>query len=339
MIIGKTLVTGASGLIGSYLVRELVNQGDQVVALVRENSDLSLLRGTLDHIEIRIGDLRDYYSLEDALEGVSKVYHCAAMVSFDDRDREELIKTNVEGTANLVNLCLEMGVKKLVHVSSIAALGKKEGNYVNEEDYWQNNADNNYYALSKFLSEQEVWRAYAEGLPVAIVNPSIVLGSGFWHVGSNKFFGQAWDRFPFYTRGVGAFVDVRDVVKAMVLCMEKEYTGQRFILNAACVPYKQFMEECSLAVGKKGPSIAVGNFTSGIIWRVAHWKSKILGGRPFLTRITARAAQSRFQIDNRKSRELLKIEYRNISKTLQEIGKQYLDSKKLNAHFAIFEQQ
>jgi dihydroflavonol-4-reductase len=338
MEIQKTLVTGASGLIGSYLTRELVRRGESVVALVRENSDLSLLSGVLDAIALRTGDLNDYYSLSAAMEGVAKVYHCAAMVSFDPRDRELLMKTNVEGTAHLVNLCLEAGIEKLVHVSSIAALGKKEGKAIQEEDYWQNPSDRNDYALSKYLSEQEVWRGYAEGLAVTIVNPTIVLGSGFWEVGSNKFFGQAWSGFPFYTKGIGAFVDVRDVVEAMIVCMDPRHTGHRFVLNAACLPYKQLMEECALAVGKKGPYLPVGKLGSGIVWRLAYWKSKLLGGRPFLTRSTAKAAQSVIQIDNSKSLEHLLVKYRNISESIREIGKQFKVSKEKGGTYGIFEQ-
>lgn len=327
----KILVTGATGLVGSYLIRYLLKAGyTDVVALKRKSGNIALLDGYTDKIEFKEGDLNDYFSLKAALEGVHKVYHCAALVSFDDRDKNDLIRVNVEGTANLVNICLEEGIEKLVHVSSIAAVGKKPGKIVSETDFWQKNDDMNYYSLTKFQGEQEVWRGHAEGLSVAIVNPTIILGSGFWETGSNKFFKQADNGFRFYTQGSTGFVDVRDVVKFMHQVMESDINGERFILNADSWTYKRLMDECASVLGKKGPDIGVGPVISGIIWRLEWLRGRLTGKRPMITKSTAKNAQTRLEIDNRKSLQLAGFLYRSLEQSIHETGKQFLKAKSSN---------
>lgn len=334
----KILVTGATGLVGSYLIRYLLQAGyTNIIALKRATSNTELLGASVDKIEFREGDLNDYDSLKEALVGVEKVYHCAALVSFDDRDKKNLINVNVNGTANLVDLSIDAGVRKLVHVSSIAAVGKKPGKVVSESDFWQKNDDMNYYSLTKFLGEQEVWRGYAEGLSVAIVNPTIIIGSGFWEVGSNKFFKQADNGFRFFTQGNTGFVDVRDVVKFMHLIMESDVEGERYILNAVSWPYKQLMDECAKAVGKKGPDIGVGKVISSVIWRLEWLRGRLTGKRPMITKSTAKNAQTKLNIDNSKSLQVNDFKYRPLETSVQETGKQFMEAKANNWKASVLE--
>lgn len=318
------LVTGATGLVGSYLVRYLIQKGmDHIIAIRRKNSDCSLLSDVLDQIEFREADINDYEALSAAMAGVGKVYHCAALVSFDERDKNTLLKVNAEGTENVVNVCLEKNINKLVYVSSIAAIGKPPGKSIDEKDYWQRESNNNAYALSKFLGEQEVWRGEAEGLKIAIVNPTIILGSGFWDVGSNKFFRQAYKNFKFYTNGSTGFVDVRDVVQAMYIIMNSAVTGERYILNAEVIKFKDMMDMVADAIGKKRPSIAVGSFLSGIIWRLEALRGFVTGVRPLITQATAKNAQSTISINNSKSLTIPGFTYRSVERSVKEIGDQY----------------
>ena len=199
----QILVTGGTGFLGSYLLRILLKKGYQKIrALKRDSSDLSLVHNVKDQIEWVEGDLLDPESLGDAMEGVRQVYHCGAMVSFDPKQSNQMMRVNVEGTENIVNIALEIGIEKMVHVSSIAALGRtKETPNVNEETYFKRDENNSNYSISKYLSEQEVWRGIAEGLPAAILNPSVIIGSGFWNKGTGRMFQKVWDGLKFYPVG------------------------------------------------------------------------------------------------------------------------------------------
>ena len=183
------LVTGGTGFVGSYLLRYLVQQGyTQIGAIKRPNSPMDLVEEIKDKIKWIEGDVLDIFSLEDALKGVQQLYHCAAVVSYSPKDFKQMMKVNVEGTANVVNLALEAGIKKMLYVSSIAALGKTEKTlWVDEQADWIPSKSNSQYSISKYLSEMEVWRGMAEGLRAAIVNPSVILGSGFWDAGTANF--------------------------------------------------------------------------------------------------------------------------------------------------------
>ena len=215
------LVTGASGLVGSQLVKELMKTGKKVKALYR--SSIPVIEGA-DNIEWVRGDILDVVALEEAMVGVQQVYHCAAIVSFNPKNKAALHQTNVEGTANVVNACLNANIQKLVFVSSVAALGRiREDTPINETMNWSEETSNSEYGKTKYFAEMEVWRGIGEGLDAVIVNPVIILGSGDWEKGSSELFKSAYDEFPWYTEGSGGFVDVVDVVKAMILLMESNY--------------------------------------------------------------------------------------------------------------------
>ena len=224
-------VTGGTGLVGAHLLYELTLAGHNVKALKRKTSNLQQVVKTFsyytqnpDELFARIewvdGDILDYFAIENLLKGVTEIYHCAAIVSFDPKERKKMISNNVEGTANLVNAAIENGVKKFCHVSSVAALGLVEnGAMITEETNWVPSKKVSGYSESKFFSEAEIWRGMEEGLDAVIVNPSIILGPANWDTGSAKMFKTVWDGMKFFTRGITGFIDVKDVVRAMILLM------------------------------------------------------------------------------------------------------------------------
>ncbi|GAA0530820.1 NAD-dependent epimerase/dehydratase family protein [Chitinophaga japonensis] len=300
------LVTGGTGFLGSYLLRALVNAGQPVRALYRKQIP-DVLRDIQHQVQWLQGDILDIISLEEALQDVTQVYHCAAVVSFQPRHHREMMHVNIEGTANVVNLSLDAGVQKLVHVSSVAALGRaKEGKMIDEDCEWQDSGNNSQYAISKYRSEMEVWRGIAEGLPAVIVNPSIILGSGFWQDGgSGALVKNAWKEFPFYTSGVNGFVDVRDVVEAMRLLMDSGISGERFVLSADNWSYYDLFSEMAAQLGRKPPHISVQPWMAEIVWRMEKLKGFFSGRPPLVTRETARTAQLKVYYSSEKIQRLL----------------------------------
>jgi len=247
------------------------------------------------------GDILDTALLEDIMQGVKQVYHCAAVVSFNPSRRSELFKINVEGTANVVNAAVEAGVKKLVHVSSVSAMGRIRNNQViNESMYWTPETSNSNYGRSKYLAELEVWRGIAEGLEAVIVNPTIIFGAGDWLQSSSKIFKTVYDEFPWYTQGKSGFVDVRDVVRAMILLMEHDVKSERFILCSGNHSYRDVFNNIAKEFGKKPPRKKVTPFLASLVWRLEWLKSTLAKQEPLLTRETARTAQASVQFDNSK---------------------------------------
>ncbi len=318
------LVTGATGLVGSYLVRYLLKEGfGNLTILKRKNSDNSLIISVLDKIKSLEGDVLYIDTLEDALEGIEYVFHCAAMVSYDSRDRAILMQNNVEGTANVVNLCLEKGIKKLLHVSSIAAIGKDKNQAIcSEKSRWNNDGELTQYAISKYLSEQEVWRGAAEGLSVAIVNPPIILGSGHWNRSSTALFKQVWDGLKFYPVGATAFVDVRDVVRFMTLLMESEVENERFIVSGGNLSFQSLFSIMAKNLGKNSPNIKVTPFLRALAWRIEWFRSIFTKKSPLITKETAHISAQTYQFDATKSVNFFSFEYTPLEKTIAEISGQ-----------------
>jgi dihydroflavonol-4-reductase len=234
----------------------------------------------------------------------------------------------VQGTANMVNLALDFNIQKFVHVSSIAALGRSKERYeLDEQTKWVNSSANSHYAISKYQSEQEVWRAHHEGLPVAIVNPAVILGAGFWDDGSARFFKQIDDGLKFWTVGSSGFVDVRDVAYFMTLLMESDINGERYVLAAENMPYRTLFEKIALSLGKKPPGIKVTPLLAEVAWRVEWLKEKLLGTTPMVTKESARASVSKYRYLNPKSLSIPNFAYRPIDQTIQETGTLFQQAK------------
>lgn len=323
------LVTGGTGFLGSYLIRLLVQKGYKVRALRRASSAMDMVQEAAGQVEWAEADVTDIVALEDAFQGVTHVMHCAAISSFHPRDAERLKRINVNGTANIVNLSLDFGIQKLIHVSSIAAFGRsKERPRLDETSKWVQSADNTRYAVSKYLSEQEVWRAYTEGLPVAIINPAVILGSGFWDAGSPRFFSQIDQGLKFWPVGRSGFVDVRDVAQFMLLLLESDIKGQRYILNAENKSFQDLFKLIAIALDAKPPSIKVTPLLAEVAWRVEWLKEKLLGAEPVVTKESARSSVSSFYYDNHKSLTIAGFQYRPLEQTIEETAAQFLEAKR-----------
>ncbi len=292
------LVTGAGGLVGSHLVKQLVSEGNKVRAIYRSTIPLPEVADAVEWIK---GDILDIVSLEEAMKGVQQVYHCAAAVTFNPKKKALLHQTNVEGTANVVNACLNEGISKLLFVSSVAALGRiREDVPIDEEMNWSEETSNSEYGKSKYFAEMEVWRGIGEGLNAVIVNPVIILGAGDWTKGSSEIFKSAYDEFPWYTEGISGFVDVTDVVRAMILLMESANTAERYILSAENLPFREVFTQIAKNFGKKPPHRKVTPLLSAIVWRIEAVKACFTGKDPLLTKETARTATAKVYFDNNK---------------------------------------
>ena len=250
-IYGMNLITGSTGLVGTHLLLELAKKHDKIRATHRASSDLQSVYETFalyvddpgiyyDKIEWIEADVTDFDALIQALDGVEYVYHTAAFVSFDPRYRHTMNQINVEGTANLVNACLEKKVKKLCYVSSTAALGNApSGELIREDMIWTHSKNISSYSVSKYQYEMEVWRGMAEGLQAVIVNPSIIIGPGDWNRSSSYLFSAVWKGMKFYTEGVTGYVDIRDVVHTMINLMVGDFSSERYTVSAENLSYRQ----------------------------------------------------------------------------------------------------
>lgn len=312
------LVTGGTGLVGSHLITALVDQGKPVKAIYR--SAIPVFPGS-EKVHWLQADILDILSLEDAMEGVEYVYHCAAVVSFNPKRKELLSRTNIHGTANIVNASLSAGVKKFLFVSSVAALGRiRKDPLINESMNWSKETSNSEYGRTKYLSEMEVWRGAAEGLPSVVVNPTIILGESDWTKGSTGIFKSIYNEFPWYTDGVSGFVDAKDVVKAMIMLMDSDVVSERFILSADNVPYKKIFDEIASCFGKRKPYKKVSPFLANIVWRAEAMKAKFTGNDPLLTKETANTAQAKVYFDNTKLlKQFPSFSYTPIEETITRI--------------------
>jgi dihydroflavonol-4-reductase len=252
------LVTGGTGLVGGHLIAMLLIEGQQVRALKRAGSNMQLAETILGKsfnsplLQWIEGDVLDVYSLTEAMQHVTHVYHAAAVISFQPADVASMMKINVEGTANVVNAALSCGIKKLCYVSSIAAIGRAlPGETVTEKTTWKASANNSNYAISKYGAEREVWRGTIEGLDAVIVNPSVIIGPGDWNSGSSKMFKKAYEGLKFYTDGINGFVDVRDVCRSMILLMNSTIKNERFIVSSDNVSFRAFEALRSFFTGSR----------------------------------------------------------------------------------------
>lgn len=309
------LVTGGAGLLGKELITQLLAQGKKVRAIYNKTP---LPHFHLGNLEQKQCDILDVMALEEAMDGVEQVYHCAAIVTFNPKRKRELFKINIEGTANVVNAALDAGVKKMVYVSSVAALGRiRENEPVNENMNWTEETSNSSYGQSKYMAELEVWRGIGEGLDAVIVNPTIILGAGDWESGSSKIFQTVYKEFPWYSDGVTGFVDVKDVAAVMTRLMESSITAQRFIVSAENRTYKDVLTLIAKAFGKKPPRKKVTPSIAKIVWRLEAVKSWFTKKDPLVTRETSKTALAKVNFDNSKLKKFIHdFNYRPIEETI-----------------------
>lgn len=295
---GTVLVTGGTGLVGTTLIPALLEQGKKVKAIYNKTSLPSYAHHNLTTVKC---DILDVITLEEIMQDVTHIYHCAGLVSFQKKTKQLLYKINVEGTANVVNAALGAGVKKMLHVSSVAALGRmRETEPITEKMSWTPQTSNSKYGESKYMGEMEVWRGIAEGLEAVIVNPTIILGPGNWNEGSTAIFKTVYDEFPWYTTGITGFVDVRDLVNAMILLMDSPVNGERFIVSGHNETYRNVFNSIAKAFNKKVPHRAVTPWLANIVTRLEKFKATFTRHEPLLTKETAATAMAKVNFDNSK---------------------------------------
>lgn len=330
-------ITGGTGLVGAHILLKLTQEGKKVRALKRKTSSFEIVNKIFNYynqgdlfkqIEWVDGDVLDILSLESAIDGCEKVIHCAALVSFDAKDVEKMMKFNVEGTANIVNTCLKSNVSKLAYVSSIAALGNSDSTIEKTEDhFWKDNPHNTAYSVSKYLSEQEVWRGTQEGLDAVIVNPSVILGPGDWSKGSSQLFETVWDGLKYFTTGSTGYVDVVDVADILVKLTNSDIVNERFILNSENLLYSQVFEWIAEDLNRPKPHIKVTPFVKELAWRLEWVKSLFTGKSPLITKETANKSMINSSYANAKISEALSYEFTPIRESIKKYSKWFMSEK------------
>jgi nucleoside-diphosphate-sugar epimerase len=326
-------VTGANGLLGSYLVRELIRRNLPFKAFKRKSSDLSLLNGVNALIKWCDVDLLDPVSLVDALEDVTQIIHTAAFISFNPRKANHVIDVNAIGTRNLVNACLTTNINRFVHVSSVAALGRQKGQtIINESNKWVESPYHSVYAKAKYLAELEVFRGQEEGLSTVIINPSVILAEANWNSSSAKLFKYVWDQKRLYFDGCINYVDVHDVVAIILSLLDSPIKAERFIASAGKVTNKDFFDKVATYFGKRPPSMRLPIRVLRAAVMIEGFRARLAGAEPQLTRELARLAGLDYTFDNQKIRDTLGFNFQPIDKTLQRCCGYYMakaGSKKL----------
>lgn len=323
------LVTGGTGIVGTHVLLELLKAGRTVRALHRPSSVRSMVERVFHHydasdlydrIDWAEGDVRDVQSLADAMSGVEHVYHAAALVSFDPRSAAALYQANTTGTANVVNVALESGVKRLCHVSSTAAIGiARDGADRDETLPWVDDARTSDYSRSKHLAELEVQRGIAEGLDAVIVNPCVVIGPGRNGLSSMAIVDRLRHGTRWYTPGTNAFVDARDVAACMRGLMERGYTGERYLITGANASYRQLFDALSKGFGHPSPSREAKPWMLQLAWRAERLRSILTGAAPMVTKATVASSLGRRSYSNTKVTTLLGYRFRPLEESVANV--------------------
>lgn len=316
---GIILVTGGTGFLGCELISQLIAQNKRVRALKRDHSRIPEILQKNPLVEWFDADINEFATLEDAFQDVKQVYHCAAMVSFNPDDKNELFRVNIEGTSNIVNLCIQYEAR-LVHVSSVAALGNaKKGMSITENDFWEYDPNVHSYAISKYESEMEVWRGIAEGLDAVIVNPSVIIGKNSGTKGSGAIFKLIRDGLKFYTKGATGLVDVEDVAKCMILLMQSDICNERFTISAENLNYQELFTLIAQGFNKMPPALEAKPWMLRLAWRAAKLFSFLTGSSPALTRDSARSSFNESYYSNEKIKQTIPINFKPINHSIKEI--------------------
>lgn len=322
------LITGSTGLIGSHLLYRLLEKGESVRAIYRNRESLERVSkvfayysphavSLMDRVDWVEADITDIGSMEPCFKGVKKVYHAAGMISFDPKDKKQLHKVNVEGTANLTHLCLKLRVDKLCHLSSISAIGpSKKGEMADEENQW-NDSNVTGYGLSKYEGELEVWRASQEGLSVVILNPGVVLGPGFWDQGSGSIFSRAAKERNYHIPGGTGFVGVNDLVDAAIAAMESPQKSERFIVVGENLTYRELLQKVAQGLEVSPPSKELPFPVLECLWRLDWLLAALTGSRRRLTKALVRGMRQREMYDSQKIKRELGLDLQGLEPEIQ----------------------
>jgi nucleoside-diphosphate-sugar epimerase len=328
------LVTGATGLVGAHLLYYLLKNDEKIRAIYRSEERIEKVKEVfsfytdtdtlISKIEWFKADITDVPAMIPAFVGVDKVYHCAALISFNPKDYREMRKVNIHGTAIVVNLSIDAKIDKICFVGSVASVGDSlNGSFITEENEWNKEQENSGYSITKFGAEMEIWRASQEGVEVVIVNPGVILGSGFWNSGSSKLFSQVYNGFKYYTEGITGFVGVKDVVKVMVLLMNSNTKNERFILVAENKSFKDVFFSMANFFDKKPPSKKIKPWQTSLFWRFASVLSFVTNKEPLLSKYSAKSAHSISEYSSEKIKNSLNYQFEKIDTVIKKVCKDY----------------
>ncbi|RIA08466.1 nucleoside-diphosphate-sugar epimerase [Flavobacteriaceae bacterium MAR_2010_72] len=332
------LVTGGTGLVGSHLLYNLISQNKKVRALYRRKHKIDLVKHVFSYysgehealfnaIEWVEGDLNDVPALEKAFENVTHVYHAAAFVSFEPDKYRQLRKINIEGTANIVNLCIAHKIQKLCYVSSVAAVGHTQqlDDLITEETSWNKEEDHSVYAITKYGAEIEVWRGTQEGVDTVIVNPGVILGPGYWRSGgSGSLITKIYKGMLYYTQGVAGYVDIWDVTQAMTQLMDSDIKNERFILVSENLSFRDFQTKVANALNVAPAKKEATKLILEIGWRLDWLNHKLRGKRRKLSKQLAKTVNSKRFFDNSKVKSALSFEFARIDESITKVGGYFL---------------
>jgi len=324
------LVTGGTGLVGAHLLIHLLEKGENVRAIYRNPDSIKKTKALFslykkealyDSIQWIQGDVLDIPTLENAFQEIDEVYHCAAMISFDPKEEELVRKTNIEGTANIVNFCLVKNIKKLCHVSSIAALGDlpEYESIITEETEWNPEKPHSDYAISKYGAEMEIWRAQQEGLQVVIVNPGVIIGPGFWNQGSGELFKKVKNGLPFYTKGLTGFIAISDAVNIIHQLMKSSIHGERYTLISQNIVFQDLLNSIADALKVKRPRYHATPFLMTVLSKLDWVASNIFGQKRQLSKASARSSYTTDLYSNEKIKNALNYTFMDVHNYIKEI--------------------
>ncbi|HXJ98968.1 MAG TPA: NAD-dependent epimerase/dehydratase family protein [Gelidibacter sp.] len=336
------LVTGGTGLVGSHLLFKLLQTNNQVKAIYRREHKLALVKKVFSYytsdfeslynrIDWVYADITDIPSLEIAFKDVEYVYHCAAFVSFEPDKYHQLRKINIDGTANVVNFCVSHAVKKLCYISSIAAIGHHQDPHqlITEETHWNQEDDNSVYAITKYGAEIEVWRGTQEGVDAVILNPGIIIGPGFWNSGgSSSLIKKIYKGMSFYTHGVTGYVDVNDVVNAMVQLMQSDIKNERFTVVSENLSFKELLDQTALALKVKPPTKEATPLILALGWRLDWLNHLLTRKRRRLSKQMTKSARSITKYDTSKIKNALDIEFKTMKDSINETCHLFMEDLK-----------
>ncbi len=331
------LVTGGTGLVGSHLLLELVKSQEKVRAIYRSEKSLQAVKKVFayrvpEEESIRLfnsiqwmrADITDIPALSKAFKGVDYVYHCAAYISFDPSEDLKLRRINIEGTANVVNLCISTKVRKLCYVSSIATFSKKPGQAeITENSHWNKEKNHTMYAITKFGAEMEVWRASQEGVPVVIVNPGVIIGPGFWNSGSGLIFLKVDRGLKYHFPKITGFVGVQDVVFGMHQLMDSPIEGEQFVLVAENRSFRSILEKVAESIDKPAPSKPLKPWmvTAGWLWENS--LGRLSGKKRQLSRHSAKSLFEKTSYSSEKIIIRLNFNFEDLNRVIDQTGSFY----------------
>ncbi|MBT8260942.1 MAG: NAD-dependent epimerase/dehydratase family protein, partial [Bacteroidia bacterium] len=324
----------------SHLLYKLTETEDSIRALYRTDSKLETVKHIFSYysedfeerfnkIEWYKADITDLPKLIDAFNGITYVYHCAALVSFDPNDYYTLRHVNIDGTANIVNLCLSHNVKKLCYVSSIAAVGlSTDDSLTKESSEWNKEEDHNVYAITKYGAEMEVWRGTQEGLDAVIVNPGVIVGPGFWNASSSSLFKQIHKGLKYYTKGITGYIDIFDVVDIMIKLYQSDFKNERYILIAENISFKTFITKVAEKLKVKPPKKEASLLLLKIAWRIDWLRQLITSKKRKLTKHLVTSLTCTRKYSNKKISDALDYKFKPIDVSISEVCQFYLEDLK-----------